>query len=129
MEVTNRLLFMAFSVIVFCIAVFFLIAESHQYRTTLSNIRNSYKDANLYEQFNTNDEEIVPYAKLMVSMFDTLEYDITIIDTDKNMEIDKNNYDPNDIDLYNVKETSYQKRYVYDRDGDITRIVYTEITG
>ncbi|HWT26415.1 MAG TPA: hypothetical protein VN131_00615, partial [Mobilitalea sp.] len=78
MEIVNKIIGIAFSTILFCIAVFLLISYSDTYHKTLTSVRANYKEDVLYQQYSTGDESVVSYEKLIATLFNTLDYDIEI---------------------------------------------------
>jgi hypothetical protein len=114
---------LAFSTSLFCVAVALLVYSSTLYTDTLSNVRNSYKDREVYQQYNANDSETVPYAELIATLCGKQEFDTVI----NGIIISKNTFDPESIKTYDIPNINYKKSYVYDNDGNITEIKYTGI--
>lgn len=120
-----RVFRLAFSTILFCVGVALLIYSSRIYTDTLKNIRNSYRDKEIYQQYNGEDSSILSYAELVSTLCNGLDYDIVI----DGSIIRKGVFMPDTIKYSNIRSINYKKSYEYDNSGNIQRIIYTGITG
>lgn len=122
MENTNKILRLAFSVIVFCMGMLLMITKAVEYHKLIRTCRERFKPDVIYEQYNTNasKEEIVTYPELIATLFYPLEYDITVGD----QIIRKSDHDAARIGSYGIRNTNYRKSYRYNEKGDIIMIHY-----
>jgi len=126
MEEVNKLLYTAFAAIMFCIGTFLLLYGAKQYNKGLDTVRSSYIDSDtMYQQYTSNNEDIVPSAELIATLLNTLEYDIWI----DSVLISKGEHSREKITGYGIRNIDYQKTYNYDNYGNITGITYTGISG
>lgn len=126
MEDVNKLLYLAFSAIVFCIACLILFFEVRTYRDSLSEVRENYKgEKELYMQYNTKNKEVVTYAELIATLMEPLEYDV-IIDGNR---ISRLTHTTDKIPGYGITNINYIKSYHYNVNGDVDAIIYTKAGG
>lgn len=123
MENSTKVLYIAFSVIVFCLAFIFIIHSFNVYSKSLSIARNSKKPNVVYEQIYTGTDT-VSYAELIATLSYPLDYDIVI----NNIEISKNTYGAGYINDSFFPQTDYKKRYEYTPQGNILRVIYEPIS-
>lgn len=121
MEVGQKLLIGAASGLVLCIGLYLLIFETRIVSNMFDIVRDQMKDKELYQQYYAEDIEEVPYAELVATLINVLEYDIVI----DGKLIKRNEHDIDKIAGYSLKEGDYRKEYQYDEGGSITLITYT----
>ncbi len=119
----NNIIYIAFSAILFCIGVYFLLTNAAEYRNTLIVLRERYKEQELLEQENRDNLEIIAYGELIATLYNELDYNIRIND----VFIERNSYDPEDIQKYEFVNSDYKKTYTYNDNGEILYITYTEM--
>jgi hypothetical protein len=120
MENVNKLLYLAFASVVFCMGLIFLVYEIRSYRDVLETTRESYKNQELYQQYNTTEESIVPRSELIATLFQPLDYDIKIDD----FIIRRTEHSTDKISGYGINKKNYFKSYEYDLNGNLTMVVY-----
>ncbi len=119
-----KIFYMAFSVIVFCIASFLLIQYSSIYIDTLDCVKRiSYRDDEVYGQYNVIDREVITQAELIATLSCNLEYNI-IVD---GQVINKDSYDPGRIGTYIISGNKYKKSYQLDVAGNMIALVYNTV--
>lgn len=121
MEAGQKLLIGAASGLVLCIGLYLLIFETRIVSNMFDVVRDQMKDEELYQQYYAEDVEEVPYAELVATLINVLEYDIVI----DGKLIKRNEHDIDKIAGYSLKEGIYRKEYQYDESGNITLITYT----
>lgn len=123
MEDTLKFIKIACAGLVFCIGMIIFLHGIRTYNKSISTVREKIKDDNvLYQQYYP-DEEIVTYSELIASLFQILEYDIEI----DGFLINKYEHFAEKVISYNIQETDYSKSYLYDANGNVTKIVYTPV--
>lgn len=122
MENINKMLRMAFSVIVFCIGMLLMITKTVEYHKLLRTCRERPRQDVIYEQYNAkaSEEVIVTYHELIATLFYPLEYDISV----EGQVIPKAGHTTNRIESYGIRNTDYLKSYRYNEEGDILMIIY-----
>lgn len=121
MEAGQKLLIGAASVLVLCVGLYLILFETRIVTNMFDVVRNQMKDEELYQQYYTEDVEEVPYAELVATLLNDLEYDIVI---DGEM-IKRNEHNIDKIGGYRLKENDYLKEYQYDENGFTEIITYT----
>ncbi|HHV13693.1 MAG TPA: hypothetical protein GXX75_25840 [Clostridiales bacterium] len=125
MNHATKLIYMAFSAIMFCTGVFLLVHHTKLYLSALEGVTGqSYRDKELYMQYDGDGVETVYYAELIATLYGRLEYSIEI----DGITINRSDHDPEDIPLYGIRQTGYRKNYVYGGNGEIQMVVYRSIT-
>lgn len=119
----NKVIYLTYSVIIFCTAIFIFLFCTSQCEKTLDTIREDYKDTEIYQQYNKADKEIATYAQLIATLFNNLDYDIKIDD----LTIRVADHSPGCIQNYSIKNINYIKSYIYDEEGNIETVVYLGI--
>lgn len=122
MEDSHKIIYLAFSIIFFCICAFFLIYHFRTYTKTISAYREIVKEDEVYEKASDVDGSVT-YGEIIATLLKPLKYDIRINDVD----IDKDEYDVSMLPSYPIPYSNYHKDYEYDADGELARIVYTAI--
>ncbi|MDF2513060.1 MAG: hypothetical protein K0S04_2926 [Herbinix sp.] len=124
MNHANKLIYMAFSAIVFCIGTFLLFYHSKLYLLTLESVtKQGYEDNEVYLQYNADELETITSTELTATLYGSLDYDIRI----DGQNIDKEEHDPEDIPGYGIRQTAYKKSYRYDEQGNIQVVIYQSI--
>ena len=124
MNHANKLIYMAFSAIIFCIGTFLLFYHSKLYLLALESVTDQgYKDNEVYLQYNADDFELITSTELTATLFANLEYDIRI----DGQNIDKEKHDPEDIPGYGIRQMAYNKSYKYDGQGNIQVVIYQSV--
>lgn len=121
----NNIIYLAFSAFIFCIGVYLLLSNAAEYRKTLTILRESYKEQEVLEQENRDNLDIISYGELIATLYNELDYNIKIND----IVIERNSYDPEDLQNYEIVNANYKKSYMYNDNGEIIFITYTEING
>ena len=121
----NNIIYLAFSAFIFCIGVYLLLSNAAEYRKTLTILRESYKEQEMLEQENRDHLDIISYGELIATLYNELDYNIKIND----IVIERNSYDPEDLQNYEIVNANYKKSYMYNDNGEIIFITYTEIKG
>lgn len=121
----NNIIYLAFSAFIFCIGVYLLLSNAAEYRKTLTILRESYKEQEMLEQENRDNLDIISYGELIATLYNELDYNMKIND----IVIERNSYDPEDIQNYEIVNANYKKSYMYNDNGEIIFITYTEING
>ena len=121
----NNIIYLAFSAFIFCIGVYLLLSNAVEYRKTLTILRLSYKEQEVLEQENRDNLDIISYGELIATLYNELDYNIKIND----IVIERNSYDPEDLQNYEIVNANYKKSYMYNDNGEIIFITYTEING
>jgi hypothetical protein len=121
MEAAQKLLIGAASVLMLCVSLYLVLFENHIVTNIFDVVRNQMKDEELYQQYYTEDVEEVPYAELVATLLNDLEYDIVI----DGALIQRNEHDIEKIRGYILKENDYLKEYQYNESGTIEIITYT----
>ena len=121
----NNIIYLAFSAFIFCIGVYLLLSNAAEYRKTLTILRESYKEQEMLEQENRDHLDIISYGELIATLYNELDYNIKIND----IVIERNSYDPEDLQNYEIVNANYKKSYMYNDNGEIIFITYTEING
>ncbi|MDF2845408.1 MAG: hypothetical protein K0R00_3834 [Herbinix sp.] len=121
----NNMIYLAFSAFIFCIGVYLLLNNAIEYRKTLTILRESYKEQEVLEQENRDNLDIITYGELIATLYNELDYNIKIND----IVIERNSYDPEELQNYEIVNANYKKSYMYNNNGEIIFITYTEING
>ncbi len=121
----NNMIYLAFSAFIFCIGVYLLLNNAIEYRKTLTILRESYKEQEVLEQENRDNLDIITYGELIATLYNELDYNIKIND----IVIERNSYDPEDLQNNEIVNANYKKSYMYNNNGEIIFITYTEING
>ncbi len=121
----NNMIYLAFSAFIFCIGVYLLLNNAIEYRKTLTILRESYKEQEVLEQENRDNVDIITYGELIATLYNELDYNIKIND----IVIERNSYDPEDLQNNEIVNANYKKSYMYNNNGEIIFITYTEING
>ena len=121
----NNIIYLAFSAFIFCICVYLLLSNAAEYRKTLTILRESYKEQEMLEQENRDHLDIISYGELIATLYNELDYNIKIND----IVIERNSYDPEELQNYEIVNANYKKSYMYNDNGEIIFITYTEING
>ncbi len=121
----NNIIYLAFSAFIFCIGVYSLLSNAAEYRKTLTILRESYKEQEMLEQENRDHLDIISYGELIATLYNELDYNIKIND----IVIERNSYDPEELQNYEIVNANYKKSYMYNDNGEIIFITYTEING
>jgi hypothetical protein len=77
------------------------------------------------EQENRDNLDIITYGELIATLYNELDYNIKIND----IVIERNSYDPEDLQNNEIVNANYKKSYMYNNNGEIIFITYTEING
>ncbi|MFT4145750.1 MAG: hypothetical protein QM644_14955 [Mobilitalea sp.] len=125
MSKVNHIIDIAFSAIIFCLGAYLLLNNAAEYQNTLVILRENYKDQEILEQENRESLDIVSYGELVATLYNELDYNIKI----NNVLIERNSYDPEDIQNYEISKSNYKKNYTYNDNGEILLITYAEIKG
>lgn len=121
----KELLYQAVSTILFCIAISLFFRQAASYQQLVARVKEAYQDSDALYCAEYNASDYVSYAELVITLCKTLEYDVEI-----NGElISKYDQTVDKIDSYGIANTDYQKAYAYDTNGNVTRIIYTSISG
>ncbi|HCM13654.1 MAG TPA: hypothetical protein DHW85_10800 [Lachnospiraceae bacterium] len=120
----TKLIRMFFSTLLFILGVFLFMKEILAVDTSISAIRKGWKEEEtvFYEQY-IPDEDVIPCAKLIASLFHEQEYDIEI----NGCLIRRQEHKVGKIMGYGIEDTEYKKSYQYDIEGNIERIQYTPV--
>lgn len=125
MSKVNNIIYITFSAFLFCIGVYLLLNNAAEYQKTITMIRLSNKEQEILEQENRHSMDIVSYGELIATLYNELDYNIKIND----VVIERASYDPEDIQNYDIVTSYYKKSYIYNDNGDILFITYSEING
>lgn len=120
MEAGQRLIVGAASGLVLCIGLYLLILQTRTVSNMFDIVRNQMKDKEIYQQYYEKKIEEVPYAELVATLLNTLDYDIVI----DGKVIRRREHDMAGITGYPLKKCKYRKEYQYDADGRIEWIIY-----
>ena len=123
MENVNKIFQTALATIVFCIGLFLMVTEARIYHDVLTTTREKYKEYNneMFQQYNIEDREVITYAEIITTLFQSLEYDILVDST----SISKHEHNTDKINGYGIRNTTYRKSYQYDEKGNIMKVIYT----
>lgn len=112
------------NLLIFCMAISMLYIGSSTLWQTINTLKISIsKQQVLFEQaLEAVNAEKVEYDEIIGSLMGELTYDIVIND----MIINKDDYNPQRVDYKKIKNTSYNKTYVLDPEGNILKIIYDE---
>lgn len=110
------------AVLIFCTAFAGLLIGNLTLQNNLTTLKRMVNTKSvLYEQpLEEIVVEKVTYASLMGVLMHELPYDITI----NELDINKDNYNPQTFDFNKIHKTNYHKSYKVDGLGNIIRIVY-----
>ncbi len=117
----NKLFRMAISALVFCTGLYVLLHQSKTYMVMLNTTREFLKESEVYRQSLAADRETITYAELIAALLHPLEYDILI----DGILIRKDVHSLDKVAGYGIHRNDYKRSYIYDINGNVTRIVYT----
>jgi len=123
MNHSNELLHQVFAVFLFCIAVSALFYQYHNYLAALNSSTEILNDKIMYEQYNNKEENIYTKGEIIAFLLNQLEYDVEI----DGLFISKSENLKENISAYSIRDNSFGKSYVYDKDGKISRIIFTSM--
>lgn len=123
MEDVNKILYIGASTFLFCIGIYLLFSIANIYVHTLKLEQGQLQENEIYQQ-NYSDGNTVTYTELVATLFTTLVYDIQIND----ILINKASHEMDRIEEYQILDTTYQKNYFYDSNGNITKIIYKSVS-
>lgn len=123
MEDVNKILYIGASTFLFCIGIYLLFSIANIYVYSLKLEQGQLQENEIYQQ-NYSDGNTVTYTELVATLFTTLVYDIQIND----ILINKASHEMDRIEEYQILDTTYQKNYFYDSNGNITKIIYKSVS-
>lgn len=125
MESTISFLERASCIIIFCMATWGLIFANRTMESTISSLKDTaFSEQTLYEQsLETIYMQEITYEELLGILMGELVVDIRI----NQMELRKEEYNPNIFDFSVIVESSYNKTYELHENGSIKKIIYTSI--
>lgn len=111
-----------FTVFLFCMALTILVICNKQYLKTLDAAKGIQKGQVMYEQVNNiNSDCIVKKGEIISDLLDNpMELDMEI----DGVLISKSENTRENIEEYKIDHEKYRKRYAYDSNGNITRIIF-----
>lgn len=120
MDNINKLLYQAFSVIVFCISVSIFFALFKNYDNFLHTSSKILSEDIAYEQSNTLEKKIYTKGEIILILLNKLDCDVqidlTLISKTENIK--------ENIEEIHILDKNYIKSYAYDNKGNITRIIF-----
>ena len=128
MDDVNKFIYHFLSVTLFAIAVAFTFNLARTYNSLVYGLEQTQVDDPMYQDV-TGNIDIISYGELIAILSNQLEHNIRIID-EKNVNeliISKFSHDASKIDGYNVPETDYRRTYDYDKNGNISGVIYTSV--
>jgi len=123
LEDVNKILYIGASTFLFCIGIYLLFSIANIYVYSLKLEQGQLQENEIYQQ-NYSDGNTVTYTELVATLFTTLVYDIQIND----ILINKASHEMDRIEEYQILDTTYQKNYFYDSNGNITKIIYKSVS-
>lgn len=125
MDSISRFLYLGFSTLIFCIGFYVFVISFNEYSNLLAVAIDNYQDEDIVLEVGVRDNDIESYSKgyLITLLLEPLDYNIQI---DEYL-IEKNFHSKNKINEEVFLYDYYVKEYVYDLDGNITRIKFTGI--
>jgi len=123
MDHVTELLHQTFATFLFCIAATILLIGCRCYEIVLNSSNQILNEEIMYEQYNDIDENIFTKGEIVTLLFNELEYDIEI----DGFLISKIENVKENILSYSIPDADYLKTYVYDNNGNITRIMFKRI--
>lgn len=123
MENVTKYIQLTLYVILFLVGMYLMLNHSVKYSNIISNVRDRFKDKEkvLYEQ-QILEENYVSYKELIAKLLNNLEYDIEI----DGLLINKKEHNALKIESYGIEKADYIKTYIYDKSGNIIKIVYSK---
>ena len=124
----RELLLQAVAGFLFCLAITLLFRQVREYSQALAIVKHSYQNHQTVsvesngssKESHSDMKDQVSYGELIASLCDCLEYDVEI----NGFYIHKHEHTPDKIGGYCIPKESYQKSYVYNSNGEITKIIY-----
>lgn len=125
MENISKFLGMAFNVTVFFLAITILYVMSRQYdKLVETSMDNEPVSAMMYESEPIDKDNHVTRAEITALLMERPDYDIEIIDISGSFTVLVAGFNPVYIGSYPLLSNSYEKSYLYNMDGSISRIVF-----
>ena len=122
MENISEFLYLAFATALFCIGIYIFFLSFNEYMTVLENTREDFEDEYLVSETPLIDEEEEYYTRgyIMALLFEPLDYDIQI----DNYQLCKHFHNKGRIKDYNLTKDFYEKQYIYDLEGNISKVKF-----
>lgn len=123
MDNINKLLYQAFTILIFCLSINILFTLNKNYGDFLNASSKILSEDIAFEQTNTLEKIIYTKGEIILMLLNKLDYDVQIdlILISKSENIKEN------ITDFNILDKNYTKSYAYDNKGNITRIIFQSI--
>lgn len=120
----TELLYQAFAVLMFCIAVTLLFTAYRNFITIYNISKDIKEDQIIYEQMQEITQPVVSKGEIITMLLTPLEYDIEI----DGFLIRKDENTKENVTSYPILESDFIKIYEYDSNGNITKIIFKSST-
>ena len=124
MQSITKFLEMTVSIIMFCIAVTFLLYQERLLNHLTTSVKEEISNQDIYYEQERSLDEIqeskISYGEIISILFGDLDYDIQI----NNMTILKENYNCQIFDFSTIPLGEYTRSYQYDSSGNIVKVIY-----
>ena len=125
MENVIKFLSIAFYVILFFIGVTVLYQSSKSlYSITEKSADTIADDNNLYQAELADSDHYTLRAELIAVLMEDISYNIGIVDPSGSYSAETGTFNPNNIKSIVLTANQYEKNYLYDEGGQITKIMY-----
>lgn len=122
MDDVNKFIYHFLSVTLFAIAVAFTFNLARTYNSLVYGLEQTQVDDPMYQDV-TGNIDIISYGELIAILSNQLEHNIRI----NELTISKFSHDTSKIDGYNAPKTDYRRTYDYDKNGNISGVIYTSV--
>lgn len=118
----SEFLSFSFAACIFCLGIYLFMIGINEYNAFLDKAIDSYGDEDFvsYVPYKREDEVYYTKGQILTLLFEPLDYDIQI----DSYLIKKQDHDKSKIKNYIFLNDYYIKHYIYDFDGNISRIEY-----
>jgi len=125
-----KLLEASFNVIVFFLAITLLFSLYHQLDVTVEKSADYVVgDTSVYEATPLEKCHYITKTELIAVLMGEPEYDMEVIDESGTYTILAQEYSLYNIGLYSLKSDQYEKSYIYNLNGNISKIIFRYVTG
>ncbi len=127
MDNVSEFLYLAFATSLFCLGIYVFFQGYNELNIIVDKISISYNEKSvIYLQeeesvIGLQEEKYYSKGYVMTLLFEPLDYDIIV---DKYL-ISKDYHDKSKISGYKLSKEYYKKEYIYDSEGNISKIKFT----
>lgn len=118
MDNVSEFLYLAFATSLFCLGIYVFFQGYNELNIIVDKMSISYNEKSV---IGLQEEKYYSKGYVMTLLFEPLDYDIIV---DKYL-ISKDYHDKSKISGYKLSKEYYKKEYIYDSEGNISKIKFT----